>query len=242
LTFTDKIEKTIRYKKEGLSNKKIAEKLSIAEGYVKKLWALRRLHPGFMELLKEKKLTTPRAQAFARLSLEKQEEEYKKFIKPNHNSVIKTNIDEEILKKLVLDGIVGVNLSQIIMEMPKNKRQKILDFLSNPISVDLSNDLDDEIQEKRRELKMLDQEIGCKKNSITFMNYTRDALKPLTKAEDTVKELARGGVERAYLFELTEWIGLLHRIEEIIRNVMATVQVYDMEILEKGKGDDILCQ
>jgi hypothetical protein len=238
LTFADKVKKVIHYKKEGLSNKEIAEKLFIAKPYVNKLWALRRLHPRLMEMLEERKLSGSRAEVLARLSLEEQEEEYKKLA-----GIAETDSDKEILRKLVLDGVVGVNLSRMIMEMSASQRRRALIFLSDPSSP--LDDSDDEIQEKRRELEMLNREIGYKKNSITFMNYTRDALKPLIRAEDSIRELARGGVDRVFLLELTEWLGLLRRIEEIIRNAMATVQIYDAEakISEKTiEGSNVLCQ
>jgi hypothetical protein len=144
--------------------------------------------------------------------------------------------EEELVKKFVLDGIIGINMRQRIMEMPEGKRKKFLQFLSDPESADVPDS--EEIEEKRRELEILDRQITVKKKSITFMNYSRETMKHLIKSEDTIRELARGGVDAAYLPELMEWIGVLRRIQDVFRDAMATIQVQGV-FVENQEGSCI---
>ena len=212
----NKIRKVIALKEKGYSNKAIAEELRLAEPTVRKLWALRRLHPDLMGKLEKGQLSLERAGQIARLPPA-----------------------EQMVEKLILDGAIGPGLGQ--EKMPLDRQEKALAFLVNP-AISEPPCPDEEIREKRRELEMLNREINHKKNSITFMNYTRDALKPLIKAEDAIRELARGGVDRAFLIELNEWLGLLRRIEEIINGAIATVQVYDVTEIPEKERSNVLCQ
>jgi predicted CopG family antitoxin len=50
-----------------------------------------------------------------------------------------------------LDGIIGVNFAQVLLDYPEEKRKKLLRFYAG--QQDLPEDLDEEIAEKRREVK-----------------------------------------------------------------------------------------
>ncbi len=231
----ERFTKITELKEKGCSFKEIARELSVKEGYVKKIWQLRRLNPELLALFKNGKLSIEHARRLSSLSAEKQAEKYTKMTRPVDDLVEKpfpAKTVDELVKKLILDGIIGVNMGRIILDMPEGKRRKVLKFLSDPESSEAPEGLDKEIEEKRRELEILNRQIGVKKKSITLMNYSRDVMKHLIKAEDTIRELARGGVDAAYMPELMEWLGVLRRVQDIFRNAMATVQVQGFVVQE----------
>ncbi|MCL6478888.1 MAG: hypothetical protein K6T65_10780 [Peptococcaceae bacterium] len=235
----EKFEKVMDLKNKGYSLKEISEKLSASEGYIKNIWRLRRLNPELLELFRNGKLSTTLVRRLSSLPPEKQAEEYAKIAKPGNSkkkpSPAGVASEDELVKKLILDGIIGVNMGRIILNMPEGKRQKVLKFLTDPESSEAPEGLNEEIEEKRRELEILNRQINAKKKSITLMNYSREVIKHLIKAEDTIRELARGGVDAAYMPELLEWLGVLRRVQDIFRNAMATVQAQGFAVQEASQ-------
>ena len=93
-------------------------------------------------------------------------------------------------------------------------------------------ELEDRIEELEKTRWQLEREIGGKKSAITFMNYTREALRPLEKAEEGIKELARGNLDNVFKLEVRQWIGLLRRVTEILENVLATVNAPEATVVD----------
>jgi len=95
-----------------------------------------------------------------------------------------------------------------------------------------AKELEDRIEELEKTRWQLEREIGGKKSAITFMNYTREAIRPLEKAEEGIKELARSNLDNVFKLEVRQWIGLLKRVNDILENVLTTVNIPEATVLD----------
>jgi len=64
------------------------------------------------------------------------------------------------------------------------------------------------------------------------MNYTREAIRPLEKAEEGIKELARGNLDNVFKLEVRQWIGLLKRVNDALENILTTVNIPEATVVD----------
>jgi hypothetical protein len=244
------VKEIVNLKKEGRSNRAIAKKLSVSHWTVKKYWTLRRLIPSLYEAFNAERLSLKDALRLSRLPPGEQAKRAEQILKkhgpkrgPERNGPSKEQKTEQIaadeIGGFIKEGVIGAGFAQKLLSCQEEKRKTVLRFFADPDG--FLDRLDKEIAEKRRELEMLNRQIGYKKSSITFMNFAREAIRPLIKAEETLRELSRSGVDRLFFPELAEWLGVLKRVQEIIIGVMSRNVVYDVcveeeKIRQEGEG------
>lgn len=87
-------------------------------------------------------------------------------------------------------------------------------------------ELEAELQKKRKELEELNKELNRKRSSIAFMSLARSIFTRLEKEEIILLERAQScTIQHDQRWEVMRWLKLLKRMEELLNNMLKTHDV-----------------
>ncbi|MCL6478889.1 MAG: ParB N-terminal domain-containing protein [Peptococcaceae bacterium] len=144
------------------------------------------------------------------------------------NRKLKIVPSEKIIEKVVEKILPDPKLVQELEEA----RRELAELKSMNPDEQKIKELKERIEELEKERWNLEREVGNKKTAITFMNYARQAIRPLEKAEEGIRELARGNLDGVFKVEVRQWIGLLKRVTEVLENVLTTVNIPEATVID----------